>query len=90
MITIEIINDAKSADFKSTISSSSLHLAVKIKIAIFTAYENKPRVIKIAGRVNHLTIKPKMPVIRPKRSATQISLHAPPFTSTPEIKVVAA
>jgi len=66
-----MINDAQRADQKSTTSKRSLHLAVNINIAAFITNENSPRVIKIAGRVNNLTIEPKMPFISPKRSATQ-------------------
>ena len=71
MVIIEIIKDAKSAGLKSTTYNRSLHLAVNINIAAFITSENKPSVIKIAGRVNNLTIEPKMPFIKPKRSATQ-------------------
>jgi len=67
----EIINEAQRADQKSAISKRSLHLAVNINIAAFITNENKPRVIKIAGRVNNLTIEPKMLFISPKSSATQ-------------------
>jgi len=66
-----MIKDAQRADQKSVTSKRSLHLAVNINIAAFITNENKPRVIKIAGRVNNLTIEPKMPFIRPKSSATQ-------------------
>jgi len=65
------MTEAQRADQKSITSKRSLHLAVRISIAAFITNENKPRVIKIAGRVNNLTIEPKMPFIKPKRSATQ-------------------
>ena len=66
-----IIKVAYRADQKSTTSKRSLHLAVNINIAAFITNENKPRVIKIAGKVNNLTIEPKMPFISPKSNATQ-------------------
>ena len=70
MVTIEIINDAKSADLKSTTSNRSLHLAVNINIAALTIKANNPRDNKIAGSVNNLTNEPMTPFIRPNKSAT--------------------
>jgi len=49
----EIINDAQRADQKLSTAKRSLHLAVNINMAAFITNENKPRVIKIAGRVNN-------------------------------------
>ena len=72
MVVVKLImTEAQRADQKSATSKRSLHLAVNINIAAFITSENKPRVIKIAGRVNNLTIEPKMPFISPKSSATQ-------------------
>ena len=67
----EMINEVQRADQKSATSKRSLHLAVNISIAVFISSENKPRVIKIAGSANNLTIEPKMPFISPKSNATQ-------------------
>jgi hypothetical protein len=66
-----MIKDAQRADQKSVTSKRSLHLAVNISIAAFTTNANKPRVIKMAGRVKNLTIEPKTPFTSPKSSATQ-------------------
>jgi hypothetical protein len=66
-----MIKEAQRADQKSATSKRSLHLAVSINIAAFITNENRPRVIKIAGRVSNLTIEPKIPFIRPKSDATQ-------------------
>jgi hypothetical protein len=65
------MTDAHRADQKSTTSKRPLHLAINISIAAFTTNANKPKVIKMAGRVNNLTIEPKMPFIKPKSNATQ-------------------
>jgi hypothetical protein len=70
VVTIEIINEAHSADQKSTTSSESLHLAVSINIAAFITNENKPSDNKIAGRVKSLIIEPSTPLINPNISAT--------------------
>ena len=89
MVTIEIINDAASADQKLFISNRSLHLAVSINIAALITNENKPRDKRIAGNVNNLTREPKRPFIRPNKKATQRYVLAPPIIVIPEIKDVA-
>jgi hypothetical protein len=86
----EIINEAPSADQKLVTSSRSLHLAVNINIAALITNENKPKVSKIAGRVNNLIKEPIRPFISPNKSATQRYDQTPPFTVMPEIKAVAA
>jgi hypothetical protein len=86
----EIIKEAPSADQKLVTSSRSLHLAVNINIAALITNENKPKVSRIAGRVNNLRSEPIRPFITPNKSATQRYDQAPPFTVMPEIKAVAA
>ena len=90
MVTIEIINDAASADQKLLISKRSLQLAVSINIAAFITNENKPRDKRIAGKVNNLTREPKRPLIRPNKKATQRYVLAPPINVIPDINDVAA
>ena len=89
-MTIEIINDAASADQKLLTSKLSLHLAVSINIAALITNANSPRDKSIAGKVNNLTREPKRPFIRPNKKATQRYVLAPPITVIPEIKEVAA
>jgi len=89
-VTIEIINDAASADQKLLTSNRSLHLAVSINIAALITNENSPRDKSIAGKVNNLTRDPIRPFITPNKKATQRYVLAPPITVIPEIKVVAA
>ena len=86
----EIIKEAPSADQKLVTLSRSLHLAVNINIAALITNENKPKVSRIAGRVNNLRSEPIRPFISPNKSATQRYDQAPPFTVIPEIKAVAA
>jgi hypothetical protein len=86
----EIIKEAPSADQKLVTSSRSLHLAVNINIAALITNENKPKVSRIAGKVNNLRGEPIRPFISPNKSATQRYDQAPPFTVMPEIKAVAA
>ena len=86
----EIIKEAPSADQKLVTSSRSLHLAVNINIAALITNENKPKVSRIAGRVNNLIKEPIRPFITPNKSATQRYDQAPPFTVMPEIKAVDA
>jgi len=86
----EIIKEAPSADQKLVTSSRSLHLAVNINIAALITNENKPKVSRIAGKVNNLRREPIRPFITPNKSATQRYDQAPPFTVMPEIKAVAA
>jgi hypothetical protein len=86
----EIIKEAPSADQKLVTSSRSLHLAVNINIAALITNENKPKVSRIAGKVNNLISEPIRPFITPNKSATQRYDQAPPFTVMPEIKAVAA
>jgi hypothetical protein len=86
----EIIKEAPSADQKLVTSSRSLHLAVNINIAALITNENKPKVSRIAGKVNNLRSEPIRPFITPNKSATQRYDQAPPFTVMPEIKAVAA
>ena len=90
MVTIEIINDAASADQKLLISKRSLHLAVSINIAALTTNENRPRDKSMAGKVNNLTKEPKRPFTRPNKKATQRYVLAPPIIVIPEIKDVTA
>jgi hypothetical protein len=86
----EIIKEAPSADQKLVTSSRSLHLAVNINIAALITNENKPKVSRIAGKVNNLRREPIRPFIKPNKSATQRYDQAPPLTVMPEIKAVAA
>jgi len=86
----EIIKEAPSADQKLVTSRRSLHLAVNINIAALITKENKPKVSRIAGKVNNLRSEPIRPFITPNKSATQRYDQAPPFTVMPEIKAVAA
>jgi hypothetical protein len=86
----EIIKEAPSADQKLVTSSRSLHLAVNINIAALITNENKPKVSRIAGKVNNLSNEPIRPFITPNKSATQRYDQAPPLTVMPEIKAVAA
>ena len=60
VVISDMIKDAQRADQKSITSKRSLHVAVSISIAAFITNENKPRVIKIAGRVKNLTIDGNM------------------------------
>ena len=89
-MTIEIINEAKSADQKLLISNLPLHLAVSINIAALITNENRPKDKSIAGKVNNLTREPIRPFIRPNRKATQRYVLAPPIIVIPEIIDVAA
>ena len=89
VVTIEIINEAKSADQKLLISNLSLHLAVSINIATFITKENRPKDKSIAGKANNLTTDPISPFIRPNKKATQRYVLAPPIIVIPEIKDVA-
>jgi hypothetical protein len=86
----EIIKEAPRADQKLVTSSRSLHLAVNINIAALITNENKPKVSRIAGKVNNLMSEPIRPFITPNKSATQRYDQAPPLTVMPEIKAVAA
>ena len=90
MVTIEIINDAKSADLKLTTSNASLKCAVSINIAAFITKANRPSESRMAGRVSNLTSEPITPLITPNNNATHRYVQAPPLTVKPVIKVVAA
>ena len=90
VVTIEIINDAASADQKSFTSNASLKRAVSINIAAFITKANRPSDKSMAGRVSNLTSEPITPFIRPNNKATHKYVQAPPLTVKPEIKVVAA
>jgi len=90
VVTIEIINEAASADQKLFTSSELLHLAVNINIAALITNENKPRDKSIAGKVNNLTRDPIKPFIKPNKNATQRYVLTPPITVIPRIKGVAA
>jgi len=90
VVTIEIINDAKSADLKSTTSNASLKRAVSINIAAFITKANRPSESRMAGRVSNLTSEPITPLITPNNNATHRYVQAPPLTVKPVIKVVAA
>jgi len=90
VVTIEIIEEAASADQKSLTSSESLKRAVSINIAAFITKANKPRDRSMAGRVSNLTSEPITPLITPNNKATHIYVQAPPLTVKPVIKVVAA
>ena len=90
VVTIEIINDAASADQKSFTSNASLKRAVSINIAAFITKVNRPRESKMAGRVSNLTSEPITPLIRPNNKATHRYVQAPPLTVKPVIRVVAA
>ncbi len=90
VVTIEIINEAPSADQKSLTSSESLKRAVSINIAAFITKANKPRESRMAGRVSNLTSEPITPFIRPNNKATHKYVQAPPLTVKPVINVVAA
>ena len=69
--TIEIIREAPSADQKLVTSRLSLQRAVSINIAALITRENRPKVSRIAGRVNNLRSEPIRPFISPNKSATQ-------------------
>ena len=71
MVTIEIINEAASADQKLFTSSELLHLAVNINIAALITKANNPSESKIAGRVKSFTSEPIKPLINPNNNATQ-------------------
>ena len=90
VVTIEIINDAASADQKSFTSSASLKRAVSINIAAFITKVNRPSERRMAGRVSNLTSEPITPFIKPNSKATHKYVQAPPLTVKPVIKVVAA
>ena len=90
VVTIEIINDAASADQKSLTSNASLKRAVSINIAAFITNANKPSDNRMAGRVSNLTSEPITPFIKPNSKATHRYVQAPPLTVKPVIKVVAA
>ena len=89
MVTIEIINDAKSADLKLTTSNASLKCAVSINIAAFITKANRPSESRMAGRVSNLTSEPITPLITPNNNATHRYVQAPPLTVKPVIKVAA-
>ena len=70
MVTIEIINEAASADQKLLTSSRSLHLAVNINIAALITKANNPSESKIAGSVKSFTSEPMKLLINPNNAAT--------------------
>ncbi len=91
VLEVKVINkDAQSADQKLVTSNFSLQRAVSINIAALITKVNKPKVKRIAGRVNSLRSEPIRPLIKPNRSATQRYVQAPPLTVTPLTKEVAA
>ncbi len=90
VVTIEIINDAASADQKSFTSNASLKRAVSINIAAFITKVNRPSERRMAGRASNLTSEPITPFIKPNSMATHRYVQAPPLTLKPVIKVVAA
>ena len=90
VVTVEIMNEAASADQKSFTSKASLKRAVSVNIAAFITKANRPSDKSMAGRVNNLTIEPITPLIRPNSKATHRYVQAPPLTVKPVIKVVAA
>ncbi len=90
VVTIEIINEAASADQKSLTSKASLKRAVSINIAAFITKVNRPSDSRMAGRVSNLTSEPITPLISPNNKATHRYVQAPPLTVKPVIKVVVA
>ena len=90
VVTIEIINEAASADQKSLTSNASLKRAVSINIAAFITKANKPSDNSMAGRVNNLTSEPITPFIKPNNKATLRYVQDTTLTVKPVIKVVAA
>ena len=90
VVTIEIIEEAASADQKSLTSKASLKRAVSINIAALITKVNRPSESRMAGRVSNLTSEPITPLISPNNKATHRYVQAPPLTVKPGINKLAA